>query len=146
MTYEEYCKLRDSYGLTDYAVASLSEVSRATLSQWKNGRSKPSKSTINKIKRLFENYETTMQKPFEKTTFLNPDIAFYDPQSGEKYYIEPGPAINKVSVKLYDGTSCDLSLAEYKQLSTAINAFIFAWIKDKSENTEPDSGLNNNQK
>lgn len=143
MTYEEYCKLRDSYGLTDYAVASLSEVSRATLSQWKNGRSKPSKSTINKIKRLFQNYETPLAKPARGTAMFRTDYV-YSPAdfSGNEIHLELNPEINTISIKLYDGSSCDLTLAEYRQLTFAINAFIYAWIKDKKQNAKPDPEAN----
>ena len=141
MTYEEYCKLRDSYGLTDYAVSSLSEVSRATLSQWKNGRSKPSKSTINKIKRLFEGYKTTLEKPAGSSEMFKFDYIFSPAKiGGSDIRVELSPEINAISIKLYDGTSCDLSLDEYKQLTYAINAFIYAWIKDKK--MDPNSNPN----
>ena len=57
MTYEEYCKLRDSRGLTDYAVARQAHVSRSSLSQWKNGISKPTKRTIMLLQNFFNDHK-----------------------------------------------------------------------------------------
>lgn len=37
--YADYAKIRDAAGLSDSAVAKKAEISAATLSDWKNGKS-----------------------------------------------------------------------------------------------------------
>lgn len=44
--YNTYAKYRDAKGLTDYKVAKELDISQVTLSQWKNGRSKPRVETM----------------------------------------------------------------------------------------------------
>lgn len=39
--YKKYVELRDGKGVTDYAVAKETGISKSTFSDWKNGRSKP---------------------------------------------------------------------------------------------------------
>lgn len=50
--YNTYLKLRDAKGLTDYKVAKECEISQATLSQWKSGRSTPKVTILLKIAEL----------------------------------------------------------------------------------------------
>lgn len=49
MTYEEYAKIRDEKGMTDYKVAKLSGIGRSTFSDWKAGRSTPKTDKLMKI-------------------------------------------------------------------------------------------------
>lgn len=50
MTYEEYAKIRDLKGLSDYKVSQLTGIGRATFSEWKNGKYQPKIEKINAIK------------------------------------------------------------------------------------------------
>lgn len=52
--YEYYAKIRDSKGLTDYAVSKLSGVGRSTLSDWKTGKHTPNFENISKIAKVLE--------------------------------------------------------------------------------------------
>lgn len=40
-SYEKYEKIRNSKGLTDYAVHKATGIATATISDWKNGKSNP---------------------------------------------------------------------------------------------------------
>lgn len=57
MTYEEFRTKCDELELTNYQVAEMSGVSKATLSQWKNGNTKPSSKTIKRLEFFIENYD-----------------------------------------------------------------------------------------
>ena len=39
--YENYAKLRDEKGVTDYRVSQVTKIPPSTFSDWKSGRSKP---------------------------------------------------------------------------------------------------------
>lgn len=47
--YEIYARIRDERGLTDYKVAKLTGIGQSTFSDWKNGRTKPKTSKLEKI-------------------------------------------------------------------------------------------------
>ena len=47
--YEDYSKIRDSLGLTDYAVAKGAGIGRSTLSDWKSGAHTPNPQNMKKI-------------------------------------------------------------------------------------------------
>lgn len=47
--YDDYAKIRDRKGLTDYEVAKLGDFSRSVLTSWKNGTSTPSVKVAHKI-------------------------------------------------------------------------------------------------
>jgi transcriptional regulator with XRE-family HTH domain len=49
VSYERYAALRDSKGMTDYAVAKQSGIGKSTFSDWKNGRSSPKNEKIERI-------------------------------------------------------------------------------------------------
>ena len=80
--YEYYAKLRDSKGLTDYAVSKLSGVGRSTLSDWKTGKHTPNFENISKIAKVLEvepsdllgyfNYDF-LKQPY-KNGFISADI------------------------------------------------------------------------
>lgn len=53
-SYEKYCNLRDSAGLTDAKVAQQIAVPRSTFSDWKAGRSKPGFNKMLKIAAFFQ--------------------------------------------------------------------------------------------
>lgn len=39
--YERYCKLRDAKGYKDADIARITEITKSTFTDWKNGKSKP---------------------------------------------------------------------------------------------------------
>lgn len=47
--YEEYAKIRDLKGLSDYAVAKGAHLGRSTISDWKNGTHTPNLENMTKI-------------------------------------------------------------------------------------------------
>ena len=51
--YEKYKEIRDSRGLTDYAVSKATGISKGTLSDWKAGRYEPKLVTMLKIAGFF---------------------------------------------------------------------------------------------
>ena len=52
-SYQKYVALRDEKGVSDYRVATESEVNQSTFSDWKSGRSKPKLEKLAKIARYF---------------------------------------------------------------------------------------------
>ena len=52
--YENYAKLRDEQGLSDYGIAKLIGVSRSVFSDWKSGRHSPSKTSRHKIAKALD--------------------------------------------------------------------------------------------
>lgn len=121
MTYEEYCKLRDSRGLTDYAVAHQANVSRSSLSQWKNGASKPSKRTIMLLKNFFDNNQALLSIDPGKTIAYS-DRHIFSSISG--YVIDIG-----------DGSNIEISPQEFKELSEAVDIFVRTWVLARKKKT-----------
>lgn len=119
MTYEEYCELRDSNNLTDYAVAKSANVSRSCLSQWKNGNTEPSRATQERLERFFSGYS------FRVDGIPDPILVEPSPKT-----IDPAPTVAYYFIKLMDGTITRLSAEEYKKLQEAIDAFTYAWVKN----------------
>lgn len=54
MSYENYSKLRDEKGVTDYRVSQETGVSTATLTSWKQGIYSPKVDKLQKIAAFFE--------------------------------------------------------------------------------------------
>lgn len=120
MTYEEYCKLRDSNGLTDYAVAKSANVSRSCLSQWKNGNTEPSRATQERLERFFSAYPSRRESGFSSPVLIETNMKA----------IDPSPTVAFYYIKLIDGSTVRLSSDEYSKLQEAIDAFTYAWIKN----------------
>lgn len=111
MTYEEYAEMRDKLGLSDYAVSQITHVSRAVLSQWKNGRTSPSKATIERLRKLFndENHATDITD-----------------------FIKARPNITDYVVDLGEGRPpVHISVEDYRELNDAVHMFIYAWLMAK---------------
>ena len=51
--YENYARLRDSRGLTDYRVCKETGIAPGSMSDWKHGRYKPNLGSLLKIADLF---------------------------------------------------------------------------------------------
>lgn len=125
MTYEEYCGVRDRYGLTDYSVAHASHVSRSALSQWKNGNTKLSDANMERLERFVnrlengknESAEELFNKPTKKEPVHDTDLA------------DIIPKIQSYRVKLQSGVEVELTFEEYNALKTGIDAYVEAWAK-----------------
>lgn len=66
MTYEEYAKIRDEKGYTDYKVAKETGISRTTLSAWKNGKYMPKGDKLSKIVNYLYGNESSNQYDLSK--------------------------------------------------------------------------------
>lgn len=127
MTYEEYEKKITELGLSSYAVSELSGVSKAVLSQWKNGKTQPNRTTINKLQLFFDNYD-----PEKPNDYINQIQTI-------KFDIEEDPANNMENQMLrfsiyylllkYGSKKVSLSEQQYKDLQRGLRAFISAWLQ-----------------
>ena len=52
--YKNYEALRDAKGVTDYAVAKATGITKSTFTDWKSGRSKPKIEKLTKIAAYFD--------------------------------------------------------------------------------------------
>jgi len=53
MAYEKYAQLRDQKGVTDYAVAQATGISKAFFSEWKRGAYQPKLPKLQKLAAYF---------------------------------------------------------------------------------------------
>lgn len=143
MNYSEYSKKRDELGLTDYAVSALTRVSKATLSQWKNGNSSPSLNTLKRINYLLKNYDPNNSYPENYFILGSPAIKahtnpddFPPTASGTLRFdnhidipdYQPF-LINGYFVELRTPKPIEFTTAEYKELRQASEAFALAWLR-----------------
>lgn len=126
MTYDEYNEMRTTLDLTDYAVSQLTGVSKATLSQWKNGKLKPSKRLVNKLEFFFENYDpkkpwdfyiTMPNKARTTTEYSRPEII------KETFWVE------SFGVKVNNGVAVELTERQYDELKKNTEIFADTWLK-----------------
>lgn len=113
MEYEKYVERRNSMCLSDYQVSKMTGVSRATLSQWKNGNSIPSKATIERLEKLFSEQS-------------NENITASTGGFSEKDLLPTSYIVN-----LGDGNKIELTKDEYTDLQRAIKAYIKVWLETK---------------
>lgn len=125
--YENYAKLRDEKGLTDYQISKEIGVSRSVFSDWKTGRHSPSKKNRFKIFKALDLPPT-------------PDYTF--DFNGKECVIEthptqlnrPRPLFSRTSeycVQLADGSYCRMSAQDYEQLQNDIDIYIESWLRAK---------------
>lgn len=122
--YDNYAKIRNKKGLSDYQLSKELGISRSIFSDWKSGRHSPSKKNRYRISQALglppvdyfysdnENEYLVEQSAQNTTTPLTDRIASY-------------------SVKLLSGRTCQLTADEYNELQNAIDVFIDSWIKTK---------------
>lgn len=126
MTYEEYSSMRDELGLSDYAVSNGASVSRASLSQWKNGNTKPSKNTIERLQTYFQLCKdlpsVDLKELSLKEKTKNNSVSVGD-------LIDAVPKIESYFVTMSDGTQIELETKEYNELNLAIKAYADTWLK-----------------
>lgn len=142
MTYEEYCMKRDSFGLTDYSVSKYTAISRATLSQWKNGNSSPSETTQKRLIHFFAHYDPTRDYPdnyfgvlyeMQKRKALKPvqSAALASPlPMPDDPAIYPIPKIFNVdSLSVYFHDPVELSERKYQELVRSTEAYVETWLR-----------------
>lgn len=143
MTYEEYSQRRDGLGVTDYAVSAFTGISRATLSQWKNGNTKPSLNTMKRLVFFLDNYQIGHDYPSDffikcSSNELHLEIpknnnaaraASADEYVDEvKTYREPPFQLEGYYVDLTECGPVLLSSKDYKDLKKATEAFALSWL------------------
>lgn len=118
--YEEYAKIRDARGLTDYDIAKRCGISQSSLSRWKNGQSSPSKRTRFKICGVLG---------------IPPASKFVGDNGNNEFLIEGSPfkelariRLANYIIRLSDGSVANLTNDQYDELKTSVDAFIDAWV------------------
>ena len=126
MTYEEYEKKITELGLSSYAVSELSGVSKAVLSQWKNGRTQPSRTTMNKLQLFFNNYD-----PKKPNDYINQiqTIKFDIEEDSANQMENQMLRFSIYYLLLKYGKNVSLSEQQYKDLQRGLRAFISAWLQ-----------------
>lgn len=115
--YENYAKIRDSKGLTDFEVSKLAGVSRSIFTHWKNGSS-PSKKTRYKISRVLG------LPPIDKFVGEQEDAFVLESKS----FLDAKPKIAEYEINL-DGQTIFLEADKYRELKKAVDAFTETWIR-----------------
>lgn len=142
MTYEEYSQKRDKLGVTDYAVATFTGISRATLSQWKNGNTKPSLNTMKRIVFFLENFKIGIDYPADyfincgsqelllenRKTFSQSNAPSSDALDDIKPIKEPPFQLEGYYVDLHECGQVLLSPKDFKDLKKATEAFAMSWL------------------
>lgn len=75
ITYEEYCKIRDSKGLRDGDVAKIAGIQASTFSEWKKGKCTPKYEKMSKIAEALGMDYFEFVGPVGKFSSLNPKKA-----------------------------------------------------------------------
>lgn len=122
MTYEEYQSKITELGLSSYTVSQLSGVSKAVLSQWKNGKTQPSRATQNKLQSFFNSYEPAMPYAYTGQNIVI-DENYINQLAGEVLHI------TSYGLQLDDGKRIELTKQQYNDLQKNIKIFIYAWLK-----------------
>ncbi len=143
MTYEEYSIKRDKLGLTDYAVSALTRVSKATLSQWKNGNTKPSQNTLQRLNYLLNHYDPNESYPENYFVLGSPAVKAHAPadkippsasgairfEPQADIYKQPPLRIDGYYVNILRDMPIELSEKDYKELKKATEAYALAWLQ-----------------
>lgn len=81
--YKNYAKIRDSKGLTDYAIAKGTGISSGTFGDWKKGNYQPK---IDKLKKIADFLDVPLD------LIINGDESEQESDSGKKYYFSDDTA------------------------------------------------------
>lgn len=100
--YDYYSKIRDALKLNDSKVSAMSGVSKATISDWRTGKSKPKIDKIQKIAAILGCTENDLmqEEPGEKPIVREPNSAYM-------LYIDPTGESNRIHDILVDVDSDD---------------------------------------
>ena len=121
--YENFAKIRDKRGLSDYQIAKDIGISRSIFSDWKSGRHKPSKKNRAKI--------------CQYLGFPPVDLFYTDDETA--YLVELNRTDSSLekrvlayTVRLASGKIIQLSAQDYNELKRALDAFTETWLKTKN--------------
>ena len=117
--YENYAKIRDLKGLSDYQVAQMAGVSRSVFTDWKTGRHRPSKTTRYKISKVLGLPPIDKFVGDQKEGFVLESNSFLDAK----------PKIQEYEITLDNGQTVFLEADKYRELKKALDAFAEVWIK-----------------
>lgn len=123
--YDNYARIRDKKGFTDYEVSKAIGISRSVLSEWKNGKHSPSKKNRTKISQFLGLPPTDYFFSDDEKSYL------IEAKSNSKSLLEN--RISAYQLKLLSGQSCDLNPEEYSELKNAVDIFIDSWIRSKKK-------------
>lgn len=134
MTYAEYSKIRDDLGVTDYAVSTYTGISRATLSQWKNGKTTPSRNTMNQLIFFLDTFK-------KKVSDYNVDISIDKLKTADAQTVGNNLLVEDFNIRTnpplridgyYVSLKCppvELTEKEYEELKMTTEAFAITWLK-----------------
>lgn len=126
MTYEEFRKKCDFYGLTNYQVSEYSGVSKATLSQWKNGNSQPSSKTMKRLEYFIETYDPKkpdykiVEVPYKDRDAL---MGIDSPKFGKTMWID------NIVVSLNKGNPITITERQYADFRKNLEIYADSWLK-----------------
>ena len=120
--YDNYAKIRDAKGLSDFEVAKRAGISRAALSRWKQGKSAPSKTTRYKICHVLG------IPPAMHFTGDNGKLEFVIENMNVNKSDLTAQRIAQYAIRLSNGNLVSLTDEQYMELQKSIDAFIDAWI------------------
>lgn len=126
MTYDEFRQKCDNLGLTNYQVSEYSGISKATLSQWKNGNSKPSLKTIKRLEAFLNNFDTELINyyvSYPAKTHIATEYAMQIAAKKEKIWIE------SFGIRINDGHPVELTEIQFSELRKNTEIFANTWLK-----------------
>lgn len=139
MTYEEYCEKRDALGLSDYYISKLTKISRATFSQWKNGKTYLTDTTIKRLNYFFDNYEPDkiyaegyFSVPFPpKKMVAAPHLKSlpFPPEFDDYENSDLTFRINSFNVDIPSQIPVELTSKEFRDLKEATQVYAHVWLK-----------------
>lgn len=105
ITYEKYCKIRDSKGLRDGDVAKKAGIQASTFSEWKKGKCTPKYEKMSRIAEALEMDYFEFVGPVGKFSSLNPNRSTIPHLTG----LFPGgmSAFDERLLKLYHNATPD---------------------------------------
>lgn len=116
--YDEYAKIRDARGLSDYDVAKRCGISQSALSRWKTGKSTPSKKTMFKISQA-------LGVPYTTDFVGHVDgVDGFVIENKDFNAVGQFARIAAYAIKLNDGGVIELTPDQLEQLNKAVDAFI----------------------
>ena len=123
MKYEEYVKLRDEKGISDYQVSKDTGISRSTFTQWKKGVLTPAPHTQARLTKYFNEYDATPLPylPVPPSRRVEPMQTTSTPL---------GLTVSSYVVEFPRGYSITLNGAEYERLQADLESFLLKWASE----------------
>lgn len=120
--YENYAKIRDAMGLSDFEVAKRAGISRAALSRWKLGHSSPSNRT------RFKLCQVLGIPPTMRFTGMNDKQEFVIENEFAESDLMRTKRLATYALTLTNGSVVNLTDDQYQELKKGVDAFIDAWV------------------